>query len=151
MGINYNHNSDVGHKNLIPITERDPEEAKRICAKGAAAARAIQKKRRTMKESLDLILSLPAKDLAKENLPAETIAKFEEAGIEIDYGTLITAKMAEQSRKGDIKAAQFVRDTSGEMPTNKQEITATITDGDMELINKMSKRLGIGSNDPDKG
>ena len=70
---------EQGKKNLIPLTQRDPEEAKRIRQKGAEAGRQIQKKRRTMKESLDLILSLPAKDLAKENLPAETIAKFEAA------------------------------------------------------------------------
>lgn len=45
--------------------------------------------------------------------------------------------------KGNYKAFNSLRDTIGEMPTQKQEVTATITDADKELLEKVSARLDI--------
>lgn len=45
--------------------------------------------------------------------------------------------------KGNYKAFNSLRDTIGEMPTQKQEVTATITEADKELLEKVSARLDI--------
>lgn len=50
----------------------------------------------------------------------------------------------EQAKKGNYKAFNSIRDTIGEMPTVKQEITADVTtDADRQLMEKLSKRLNV--------
>ena len=44
---------------------------------------------------------------------------------------------------GNYKAFNSLRDTIGEMPTQKQEVTANITEGDRELLENVKKRLNI--------
>ena len=45
------------------------------------------------------------------------------------------------AKTGNYKAFNSIRDTIGEMPTQKQEVTASITAGDKALLDKVSKRL----------
>lgn len=49
------------------------------------------------------------------------------------------------AKTGNYKAFNSIRDTIGEMPTQKQEVTASITDGDKALLEKVSKRLDCSS------
>lgn len=51
--------------------------------------------------------------------------------------------LIEAAKQGNYKAFNSVRDTIGEMPTQKQEVTATITEADKELLEKVSARLDI--------
>lgn len=43
--------------------------------------------------------------------------------------------------KGNYKAFNSLRDTIGEMPTQKQEVTTNMTEGDRELLENVQKRL----------
>lgn len=58
--------------------------------------------------------------------------------------------LSEAINNGNVKAAQFVRDTVGEMPTVKQEVTNTMSDGDKALLEKVSKRLEKSTQDGQK-
>ena len=49
------------------------------------------------------------------------------------------------AKTGNYKAFNSIRDTIGEMPTQKQEVTASITDGDKALLEKVSRRLDCSS------
>lgn len=50
----------------------------------------------------------------------------------------------EQAKKGNYKAFNSIRDTIGEMPTVKQEITADVTtDADRQLMDKIANRLNV--------
>ena len=49
------------------------------------------------------------------------------------------------AKTGNYKAFNSIRDTIGEMPTQKQEVTASITEGDKALLEKVSKRLDCSS------
>lgn len=51
--------------------------------------------------------------------------------------------LIEAARQGNYKAFNSLRDTIGEMPTVKQEVTASITEADKDLLDKVSKRLDI--------
>jgi hypothetical protein len=52
------------------------------------------------------------------------------------------AAMYIQALRGNVKAAQFIRDTIGQAPITKQEISADITtEADRALMEKITKRL----------
>ena len=55
---------------------------------------------------------------------------------------VITAAAVMQAAKGNIKAQEYLRDTAGEKPIDKQEITGNIiTEADKSLIEKLKNRL----------
>lgn len=54
---------------------------------------------------------------------------------------LINLAMITAAKNGDTKAANYVRDTIGDKLAEKQEISATFTDGDKSLLEKVSARL----------
>ena len=54
---------------------------------------------------------------------------------------LINLAMATVGKLGSDKAATYVRDTAGDKPTDKAEITGTITDGDRALLDKLRTRI----------
>ena len=72
----------------------------------------------------------------------------EAAGLE--YGASVqevaTAAMARRAMQGDRGALEYIRDTAGEKPTDRQEITADImTDADRALLRQVQNRMGTTS------
>ena len=108
-------------------------EEKSIQAAGGRAVQAALKQRRSFAETIDIMLRRPAN--------TEDIAKY---GLNKDATQLdaITAAAVMQAAKGNIKAQEYLRDTAGEKPIDRQEISGNIiTDADKSLIDKIQKRL----------
>lgn len=134
--------SERGWMNIKPLTEKSPEEAKAIRQKGAAAARQIKKAKRTMRE--ELLAMLDDEEIARavvRDVDASSLrALAQEKGASLQ--TLILASMGLQAVAGNVKAADFVRDTAGYKPTDKQEIVADImTDADRALLANINRRI----------
>lgn len=89
-------------ENLIPLTERDPEEARAIRAKGGPAAAAARKKRLTFAEGIRIAL--------------------EKEGVQDN----VIAAMVKAAAEGNVQAFLALRDTIGEKPVEKAEVTTTI-------------------------
>ena len=82
--------------------------------------------RRTFKEQIDIYLSQKNKETGR-------------TGIED-----VTLSMVERAIAGDVKAAQFLRDTAGEKPADTVDLNANVmTEADKSLMNKLKKRTGI--------
>ena len=114
-------------------------EDARIQRMGAIASNAKQAQRRSIKEILE--------ELSRKTVTAE---EAEEYGLKEGTTLLEAANLAQIRRamKGDTKAAEYVRDTLGEKPTDKisAEVTA-LTAEDKELINNISARLAADKNE----
>ena len=100
----------ANNENLKPIKSGDlsKEELKKRQSNGGKKSAIKRKELKTMKEMLDYLLSKGTKNHAGENI------------------TNLEALMVTTLNKalnGDIKAVQFIRNTIGEMPTLKQDIT----------------------------
>lgn len=93
-------------ENLKPFdSTQDREQAKINGRKGGKARQEQLRKRKTIKEALDILLSMPYKDdKDKTNLEVMTIALFEKA------------------LTGDTKAFEVIRDSIGEKIADKTEI-----------------------------
>ena len=104
----------------------DPENDRKIRQAGAEATNAKLAQRRTFKEQIDIYLSQKNKETGR-------------TGIED-----VTLSMVERAIAGDVKAAQFLRDTAGEKPADTVDLNANVmTEADKSLMNKLKKRTGI--------
>ena len=112
--------------------ENDPEEASKRGKVGGPASQDTQQTRRSIKEILE--------ELSRRTVTAE---EAEEYSMEEGTSLLEAATLAQFRRamKGDTKAAEYVRDTLGEKPTDKisAEIE-TITAEDRERIERILNR-----------
>lgn len=78
-----------------------------IARKAAIASAAVRREKRTMREIAEIILS-------KNVTTSDGI-------VTVKYAVL--AKVIDKALKGNLPAAEFIRDTIGEKPTDKQEVT----------------------------
>lgn len=111
----------ANNENLRPIKkgELSKEEAKARGAKGGKKSGEKRRELKTMREMLNYLLE---KDISNN--------KGEKA-------TTLEAVMVAQIKealKGNTRAAQFIRDTIGEMPVNRQEVSGV--DGMNVIINR---------------
>ena len=95
-------------QNLIPQSERPIEERRRIAAMGGKARGEQKKRQKTFREALETLLS---KEVIDKN------------GDKYDLLTAISAKQVEKASKGDTKAFEVIRDTIGQKPVERVEIT----------------------------
>ena len=130
---------EKGYKNLIPLNYRTKEEQREIAKKGGKKSGEVRKQRKNAKELLETLLSTNmtddmitdvlggSKDLLGDNKTA--------------YNVMLT-KMLQVACAGDTKAFVALRDTVGDKPADKQEITADImTDADRKVIENIKKRI----------
>lgn len=100
--------SENSLKNLQPLNTKSKEERREIAKKGAEATNRIRAERKTLAELMKIALTLPNEETGEINDIA------------------ITNAMINKAIKGDVSAYQTIRDTIGEKPTDKQEITGNM-------------------------
>lgn len=98
------------HDNLIPASQRTPEERREIAQKGGIASGVARRRKRALKEAADLYLSLPVRDkrvwnrLARRGIDPE----------DIDNQMLVIAGLTDAAACGDAKAAAVLFKALGE-------------------------------------
>lgn len=96
-------------KNIIPNSERTPEERREIAAAGGRASGVSRRRKKSLREAAELYLSLPVADkrtwnrLAREGVEPE----------DVDNQMAIIAGLALKAMKGDAKAAKVIFDLVG--------------------------------------
>ena len=95
-------------QNLIPQSKKSPEERSRIARMGQIASTEAKRRKKTFREAMEAILE---KEVLDKN------------GNKIDLLTAISAKQIEKAGKGDTKAFEVIRDTIGQKPVERVEIT----------------------------
>lgn len=88
-----------GHDNLIPVTKRSKDEARTISASGGRASGKARRERKQLREELMTLL---------------------ETG---DTKKRISAALVERALNGDVKAFITIRDTIGERPSDRLDIS----------------------------
>lgn len=114
-----------GEDNLIPMSERSKEEARELGRKGGIASGETRRRKRTMKEQFDLLLSLPVKPNGKIGQKIKEVA--DDLGIpveELDNQMAMCLNMfsASMSKKPE-QAFASIQQTIGEAPVKEFKIT----------------------------
>lgn len=123
---------------------RTEEERKALAKKGVEAREKARQERKTFKESLELFLNIEATATKTQKIAGRELYKTlpESVKKHITEQDLIVLSAIKQAQSGSYNHAVFIRDTVGEKPTDKQEITADImTDADRSLIEKLHNRI----------
>lgn len=138
---------EKGYKNLEKRTtfrDMSPERAKEIRQMGQKAQREIYGKKKTARESIEQILSIKVNDeiMSKADLDPSIIERVKRTGEELTFYDLVNIVAVGRAVGGSINAMQYVRDTNGDKPTDKIEMTTDImTDRDRELLERISARI----------
>lgn len=107
-----------GTKNLKPMNKRTKEEQKKVASMGGKASGVARRKRKSMKEALELIMEMQATDANKKKLAKK--------GIDVETNEdVMAAAMTLAAMAGDTKAYSAIANVRGE---NKQQIEVTASD-----------------------
>lgn len=117
----------ANEQNLIPFTsEQSREEAKKNGAKGGKKSGEVKRQRKAMKEQIEMLLSLPFKEIEKLDF-------IENLGIdkeEIDNQMALLVAMYGRALKGDVQAFKEIR----EVAQDNQTISK---DNRVEIVNDL--------------
>lgn len=84
-----------------------------------------RRKKRAMRETLEILLSLPMN--AGKKAEIDRIKNFRDIkGKNIDVETALMVQMIQKALKGDTYAAAFIRDTSGQKPQEDVSVNGSI-------------------------
>ena len=101
-----------------------PEQRAECGRKGGLAKREATRRRKEMRETLDILLNMPMKK--GKTYSAEDIKCFADLkGKNISIDQAMMVKLIQKALKGDINAIAMVRDTIGEKPAEKIDATVT--------------------------
>ena len=113
-------NNPNAAKNLKLNSKRTKEELSAMGKKGAAKAKETKKRKREIRETLLDLLSMPMKP--GKISEASTIAGL--TGKNVTASEAMALAMLTQALEGDVRAAEFVRDSSGQKPVQQMEVSA---------------------------
>ena len=128
----------------IPLTERPEEEARAIRRKGAEAVNKIHGEKKTARESLERMLSILATDdiIACADIETALADRLKRENPHMTVYDVMNASAIGRAISGNVKAMEYVRDTHGDKPTDKIDISGQImSDSDRALLESVSARL----------
>ena len=142
-----------GWSNLQPkkysFANRDKDELREISKKGAQRMLEVKEQRRTAKQCLADILSLEATDeiIAGADLDPLIAEQLKQYADRITMYDLINLVAVGQAAGGNMRAAEYCRDTIGDMPVKQMSLEGLniMTEEDRMLMEQIAARL----NNPD--
>ena len=126
--------------NLIPQSERTKAEQREIAKKGGIASGKSRREKKAMKDTLNELLSMPLK--SGKAADVETIKNLAALkGKNITVQEAIMLAQIQKALKGDTKAAEYIRDTSGQKLKEAIELSGGINNPFAGLTTEELKKL----------
>ena len=110
----------MAESNLVPQSERTKEEQREIARAGGIASGKARRAKKAFKETLETLLSMNMEN--GEGISVDDITSFKGIkGQNISVQEAILIAQVQKAMKGDTRAAEYVRDSIGQKPTDKIE------------------------------
>lgn len=104
--------------------------------KGGIASAKAKREKKALKETLEELLAMPLKNGKQANLEnIKSIAAVKGKNVSMQEAIMIA--MLNKAARGDVRAAEYVRDTIGQKPDSKMNIDMTLPvlfEGEDELL-----------------
>ena len=111
----------MNDENLIPNEARTPRERRENASKAGKASAKARREKKTFKAIFSAVLDMPIERGKSTDLDQiRTIADAKGKNLTVQEATALS--IAVKAVKGDLKAAEFIRDTIGEKPTDSIDI-----------------------------
>ncbi len=107
----------AGENNLIPLDRRAKDEQREIQSMGGVASGAARRRRKALREALDVYISLPVQDKRSLN-------RLLRAGVDeddADTQMLVIAATVQRAIGGDVRAAKLIFDLLGTADSGRPE------------------------------
>lgn len=127
----------ANEENLIPVTKLTESEARELSKRGGIASGVARRKKKTMRDTINLALGLRSELTDAE---IERYMRFGFADEDIDNQAKIIMGIMKLAAEGDIRAAEFIRDTAGQKPKDSMELSH-------ELMGETRLRLWFPNDD----
>ena len=115
----------MAEKDLISLSKRTTDEQQRIAKKGGIASGKARREKKAMKETLETLLQMPLKAGKAADLDEiKDIAALKGKNITVQEAIMLA--QIQKAMKGDTKAAEYVRDTSGNKLKESVELSSGI-------------------------
>lgn len=111
--------NDPRMRNLVPNSQRTAKRVREITRKAGQASGRARREHKALRETLLELLSMPMKK-GKVSEGLGSVEDFRSANVTVR--TRIMLAVATKAAKGDVKAAQFIRDTIGEAPVQEVKV-----------------------------
>lgn len=126
----------ANEQNLKPFTsEQSREEAAKNGKKGGTASGVARREKKAMKETLEVLLSLQMK--TGKAVDIEAVKSFAALkGKNISVQEAVSLAMIQKAMKGNVRAAEWVRDTAGQKPVENMNMNMNLPvffDGEDDL------------------
>ena len=112
-----------------------PEQRRENGRKGGIASGEAKRKKKAMRETLDVLLSMRMKNGKFADIESITsFAALKGKNISVQEAMIIS--MLQRAMKGDVKAAEWVRDTAGQKPVDNMNMNMNLPvffDGEDDL------------------
>lgn len=132
----------MSKNNLMPIQEvnsrRTREQHSEDSRRAGKASGEARRKKKAMKEAINMLLSLPLKD-EKAKAYLEYLG-FEEEDMDNQLG-LVISMYREAVAKGNVQAANWIRDTAGDKPVEKVEANVENKNADISAIKDIANQM----------
>ena len=107
------------------FSKMTPEERAEYGRQGGIKSGETKRRKKAMKETLEVLLSMPMKNGKTSDV--ETIKNFAALkGKNINVQEAMIIAMIQRAMKGDVKAAEWLRDTSGQKPTDNMNVIGAV-------------------------
>lgn len=127
-----------------PFNEWDKEEHRKVCVMGNKALQELHGEKKTAKQSLESILTLKATDeiIAAADIDEQIAQRLKRDNPNATLYDLIQAVAVGKALDGNMKAYELVRDTHGDKPIDRVEVTDNVTtEADRALMRSIAERL----------
>ena len=115
----------AGEENLIPMSERSKEEVREIARRGGIKSGEARRRKKTMRETLELLLTMPLKQGERADIEkGDNLKEFAKENVTVEQAMLIA--QIQKALKGDAQAFEMIRDLIGEKPVDKKEVSASV-------------------------
>lgn len=107
----------ANEQNLIPVNKRTKSEQREIQKKGGIASGETRRKKKSMKQAMNTLLSLPVTD-------DDNKEKLISLGIDpddADNQMVVMATMMQKALNGNVSAAQFIASITGNVSMSESE------------------------------
>ncbi len=117
----------ANEENLIkPKRDRTAKQRRESASKAGKASAAKKRERKAMQELAKIILNTPVEGKPEEldDIEAMCFEDFPDKHLTVGERSLFA--VAKKAQKGDIAAITFLRDTAGEKPVEKLEVSGDV-------------------------
>lgn len=132
-------------QNMIPTTKMPKEQHLAMSSKGGKRSGEVRREKKKMREQLQMLLNMTMNNGDNYDISnAKSIRDLTGQNLTVQEAILL--KQIQKAISGDRKAAEYVRDTAGEKPTEEISVKAE-SQVHEDLLKKMSKRKVAGIDD----